>query len=267
MAHVHEKRRNRRVRRRMRVILDDVPGIGAVTVNLSRSGLCISSDYLAAPRDEIGAALVLPSGEQANFEATVVWVRKARRSASLEEKNLMGLHFSIPPGEEYNALIDQWVTTLHSSSTTSAPAVPPADPQREPITTPASVEPDGVGVISLVGQLGKMSTTVTAEDLAAPSDRFRSTISPTTAGRWAEEASARSVIQLLPPGSVTMGVSLHLMVTHDPPTPVGTRLTTVARVIDVSPDGKIMTLDFKIDDGARVVARGRHARAIVSQPH
>jgi predicted thioesterase len=207
---------------------------------------------------------VLPSGDQANFEATVVWVRKAKRSASLEEKNLMGLHFSIPPGEEFNALVDEALRSQQSHSTTSAPAVRAATPEREPITTPASVEPDGVGVISLVGQLGKMTTTVTAEDLAAPSDRFPSTISPTTAGRWAEEASARSVIQLLPPGSVTMGVSLHLTVTHDPPTPVGTRLTTIARVIDVSPDGKILTLDFKIDDGARVVARGRHARAILS---
>ena len=75
-------------------------------MNLSRVGLCIASDHLTPPGQEVSASVTLPTGQQANFEAVVVWVRKIH--GSLDQKSTMGLEFVIPPGEDYNAFLNAY---------------------------------------------------------------------------------------------------------------------------------------------------------------
>ncbi len=111
-----ENRRFTRVRARLRVVFDHDPRLRAFTINLSRGGLCISSDYVTAPGTELGGAVVLPDGERANFEAMVAWARKVR---ALDDTNKMGLDFVIPPGENYYEMIEEAFdarTATHSVS-------------------------------------------------------------------------------------------------------------------------------------------------------
>ena len=110
MPPISGKRKEPRNRRRLQVVFDHDPGRPAFTGSISRKGIGISSDFVAVPGTRIEAAIVLPDGQKANFEAVVVWARKVRAGASLTAMNSMGLEFIIPPGELYNRLLVQGIS-------------------------------------------------------------------------------------------------------------------------------------------------------------
>ena len=76
-----------------------------------------------------------------------------------------------------------------------------------------------------------------------------------------ERAAVAALEGALPDGSTTVGSRVEL--DHLAPTPVGGRAVAVAVLEAV--DGRRLTFSFEVTDGAGVVARGSHLRAIVDR--
>ena len=75
------------------------------------------------------------------------------------------------------------------------------------------------------------------------------------------ERTAREALQpFLEPNERTVGIEIDLK--HLAPTPLGASVTCSARIIRV--DGKQVTFQIEARDSHEVVARGIHARAVVS---
>jgi hypothetical protein len=292
MPQAIEKRKSPRVRRRMQVIFDHNNTLRAQTTNVSMTGMCIASDYIAVPGTQFLASVTLPDGNMANFEAVVIWARKVRAKADFAEKNTMGLEFIIPPGEHYNAVISAALDGTASKPATAAavrstapavrrtghttrpmtpvagPAAPVPTPSAAPAPSPKAspiVSPKSTGVDRAVGKVGMMEAKVKLEDLAAPSDIYPCSISPARAAEWIEKAAVRGVASSLPPGSVSVGVALQIEVKPFPPVRIGCKVATTAKLTGFSPDGKRLIFKFGIDDGEQLIASGRHERMIILQ--
>jgi len=257
------KRGTPRLRRRMLVIFDHDARLRAQTSNISPTGLCIASDFIAAPGTMVGGALALPGGTSANFEGAVIWARSVRGTEALTVKNTMGLEFVIPPGEHYDALFEGQTAPANPKvvATLQAPAPAPAPaPAARP--TAALAQPDPVWSVPPVGVVGRTSTTVQPHQLAAPVDRFASSIGPTTAAGWVEQACLQAVAPHLNPKYTTVGVGLQLTVPQHPPTAVGSPVITTARLVEISPDGYLLIFEVSVSDGQRELAFGKHSRQV-----
>jgi predicted thioesterase len=267
-----DKRQTQRLRRRMAVLFDHDARVRAQTTNISHTGLCISSDFIAAPGTTVGGALALPGGGSANFEAAVVWARKVRGRDALTDKNTMGLEFIIPPGELYEALFDGSAAALAAAPALAAQAPAPA---LAPAPTPASASipllatseqpdtsPGPVWSASPTGQVGRANATALVHHLAAHPDRYATSLGPAAAAEWIEQACVEAVAPHLSPAYTTVGVGLQLTVPQHPPLEVGSVLTATARVASISSDGYTLIFEVSISDGRREVAFGKHSRQV-----
>jgi predicted thioesterase len=251
-----ERRRTPRVRRRLRVVFEHDPRRPAFTTNLSRDGLCISSDWVSEVGSAVSGALVLPDGQKVNFEAEVRWVRKAR-GRDLQDKNTMGIEFAIPPGETYDGLLGPEALQENPSAVAAAAPATAAPQPAAPVPVEAApAAPAG----SPVGMAHRIQTVVADGDLADPSGTCPCALSPARAAAWVEEASRRAVLAALGPGSVNIGVELSVNVSHGVPLAVGTPVAITVQISEASPDGRMLTFEAQIDDGQRVIVKARHRR-------
>ena len=76
-----------------------------------------------------------------------------------------------------------------------------------------------------------------------------------------ERACAGLMIPALEPGQLSVGAKIDM--SHQAPTPVGARVTTCAKF--VSQAGPLFWFDVWAEDPGGIVARGKHARAIVER--
>lgn len=265
----------------MQVVFDHNNTLRAQTTNVSMTGMCIASDYIAVPGTQVLATVMLPGGQQANFEAVVIWARKVRAKADFAEKNTMGLEFVIPPGEHYNEVIVAALDGKIPRQATTSPAITapqtraPSARQTSPSVRPAApavqakaapvMSPKETVVAKAVGKVGMLEAKVRLEDLAAPSDLYPCSISPARAAEWIEKAAVRGVASSLPPGSVSVGIALQIEIKPFPPVRIGCRIATTAKFTGFSPDGKRLIFKFGIDDGEQLIASGRHERMIIVQ--
>jgi len=259
MGQSTERRRTPRVRRRLRVVFEHDPRRPAFTTNLSRDGLCISSDWVGEVGTPVSGALVLPDGRQVNFEAEVRWVRKAR-GRDLKDKNTMGVEFAIPPGQAYDSLLGPEALQENPSAVAAAaPAQVAVQPAVAPVEA-APAAPAPTAPASPLGMAHRIQTAVAEGDLADPSGTCPCALSPARAAEWIEEAARRAVLAALGPGSVNIGVELSVNVSHGEPLLVGTPVVTTVQISEASPDGRMLTFEAQIDDGQRVFVRARHRR-------
>ena len=270
MTPISGKRKDPRFRRRLRVVFDHDPARPAYTSNVSRKGIAVISDFVAVPGSKIEAAVVLPDGQNANFVAVVAWARKARMSASLTAMNSMGLEFSIPPGELYNAFL-----------TNAQPSHPPpaglpvsndAFAKQRQVTLGTSPQPPGPQPeqrsagnwpFSPVGHKGQIAIMVDAKDFSATPERYPCSISLIKAAGWIEQAAVRSLVTILPASMVTIGLSIQVSVEHHPPVLVGDKLDIFTEVAEVGPDGKVLVFEARIESGKQEIGKGQMIRKLV----
>lgn len=250
------------------MVFDHDPKLQVQTTNLSRTGLCVSSDYLAETGAELSGAIMLP-GLPAPFRARVIWARKVRAGQSLNEKNTMGLEFTVAPGGVYDQYIDDAgggrPTGAHPS-VAPQPSSPPTQPAHEAVPTLAPVRrapPPAQWLSSPKGLIGQIKHTIEARDLAAPAGTYSSGLASATVASWVEQAAMRCVAGILPPNAVTVGVNLHITVGHEPAALVGDKIATTVRVSEVSADGNLLTFELRVDDGRRALVAGRHTRLLL----
>lgn len=112
------------------------------------------------------------------------------------------------------------------------------------------------------GREGRHTVTVTPSDSA---DAYGNTgldvlASPALVG-IIEQAAIAALSALVDPTELTVGGSIEL--THEAPTPIGERVTAVARVSSV--DGRRITFDIEAEDSAGRIASGTHTRHLVDR--
>lgn len=115
------------------------------------------------------------------------------------------------------------------------------------------------------GATASIERLVEESDLAAsispdPEDRFPRVFATSRLVALMELAAARLMRPLLAEGELSVGVSLEI--THDAPTPPGARVRATARFL--GQEGKIYRFELTAEDGAGVIGRGTHGRAIVA---
>ncbi len=76
-----------------------------------------------------------------------------------------------------------------------------------------------------------------------------------------EKAAAESVQPQLGPGQTTVGTRIE--VTHEAATPAEMRVWFETELVDVSPDGRLLTFKVEARDEAGLIGRGVHQRAVV----
>lgn len=76
-----------------------------------------------------------------------------------------------------------------------------------------------------------------------------------------EKAAADSVQPQLEPGQTTVGTRME--VTHEAATPAGMRVWFETELIEVSPNGRLLTFRVEARDEAGIIGRGTHQRAVV----
>lgn len=76
-----------------------------------------------------------------------------------------------------------------------------------------------------------------------------------------EKAAAGSVQPQLEPGQTTVGTRME--VTHEAATPAGMRVWFETELIEVSPNGRLLTFRVEARDEAGIIGRGTHQRAVV----
>lgn len=76
-----------------------------------------------------------------------------------------------------------------------------------------------------------------------------------------EEAAVAAIADHLPAGSTTVGTRIEI--DHSAPTAVGGAVSATARVTTVN--GRSISFDLSVVEGASEVASGRHTRAIVDR--
>jgi predicted thioesterase len=115
------------------------------------------------------------------------------------------------------------------------------------------------------GAEGRVELVVRPGDLGAEGDQFPCSLSPNRAAYWAEHAAMRAVAVLLPKGATTVGVSMSITVSHATPTTVNARAYARAKLIEVSPTGRLFTFEVQVNDEAtkQVIASGSHTRALL----
>jgi predicted thioesterase len=119
-----------------------------LTANLSRTGLCLHSDYVVMPGTELTLKLGLPGVAEISVPAHVEWARKLRGNETLQAAHSMGVRFLQAPGPEYarfmtviEDLAQPHGLTTRQAATEPAPAepAPAARRQPRPAATPAPV--------------------------------------------------------------------------------------------------------------------------------
>ena len=76
-----------------------------------------------------------------------------------------------------------------------------------------------------------------------------------------ERAACAAVQGRLEPGLTSVGSSVDLI--HLAPTPVGTQVTAMARLLNV--EGRTLTFEIEVRDRGGAVARGTHRRVVVDR--
>ena len=276
-----DKRKSARVRRQIRVTVSDGgPARSALTTNLSKTGFSMSSVYVFPTGTQLRGELSVPKAAAIPFEAEVRWVRKPRASRALHEPHTLGLQFTSPPGAAYLAYLglpdaDRDTGAREIDLEPAAAEPPPAAPAAAPAAAaiarvipqkPASEDIDWkslpVSALLKPGVEGTHTADVIETDLATLG---QSSITPLIASAWIERAAMAALRPMLPEGVVTIAQSLQVEVTHSPPTPLGARLTTTARLIEIGPGGRRVFFSATIRDGAREVAVGKHVRQVFDQ--
>ncbi|MBK8480387.1 MAG: PilZ domain-containing protein [Proteobacteria bacterium] len=270
MRYTTDKRISPRLRRKLRVVFDHDPHLAAATIDLSRHGLCVASDFVAPQASEVSATLVLPDGQRIPFSGLVRWIRKVRGESTLGGTNRMGIRFAAPLGGAYADFIDQ---TLGLSGPAidelaSVPTMPgtaeeaPAQVTFSPAVTAAEVA-ELEWPVPPLGQVERMMATVQLGDLATNSEKHPAGLALGRAAQWIDEAASRCLMALLPPGLHSAGVGLSLTLTHRPPLAVGARIKVEVKVTRVTARGRTISLEARISEGARELASGQLARIVV----
>lgn len=281
MRYTTDKRISPRLRRKLRVVFEHDPQLAAVTVNISKHGLCVASDYVVASGSPISASIVLPDGRPVTFTGMVRWSRKQRGESTLASTNTMGIRFTVPPGEAYLAFVDETVGSVAAQPADelgpvptmpgrgAAPAaMPSAVPLRAvvaqggellPVPEPGELE----WPVPPLGQVERLVATVQLGDLATGSEKHPAGLALGRAAQWIDEAASRCLAALLPPGLHSAGVGLSLTLTHRPPVAVGTRIKVEVKVTRVTARGRTISLEARITEGSRELASGQLARIVV----
>lgn len=76
-----------------------------------------------------------------------------------------------------------------------------------------------------------------------------------------EKAAADSVQPQLEPGQTTVGTRME--VTHEAATPAGMQVWFETELVEVSPNGRLLTFRVEARDEAGIIGRGTHQRAVV----
>jgi len=252
-----DHRQNPRVRRRLRVAFND----GArehtgFTINLSRTGFSLHSNFVLPGGRDIRGRIALPSGPEVEFVGQVRWVRKLRGTEVLYAQHAMGVMFQAAPAGAYAAFLRD--SSARPPAALAKPAAQPAP------TDGADSEPAPASAPTLQpGQEGRLEVTVRVDDLAAPGDVYECSVCVGRAALWMEQAAVRAVAGLLPPWAATVGLTMQLTITHAPPTPVGAKLVAMARLVALSDDGRELTFALALREGSHLIARGQHVRVVI----
>ena len=111
-----------------------------------------------------------------------------------------------------------------------------------------------------IGESGELSFVVTEQHAIDFADSQMPAVLSTPWLVWFLEHAAReAMLPLLEPGESTVGV--HVDVEHLAPTPIGQKVTCVARVINS--DGHLITFQFDARDQAEKIARGVHKLRVI----
>ena len=79
--------------------------------------------------------------------------------------------------------------------------------------------------------------------------------------KWLEQTARETLRPLLDEGEASVGMEVDLR--HLAPTPLGSTVTCVARVI--SAEGSTVTFQIEASDEQELIARGVHKRAVISK--
>jgi predicted thioesterase len=79
--------------------------------------------------------------------------------------------------------------------------------------------------------------------------------------KWLEQTAREALRPFLQDGEASVGTEVDIR--HLAPTPLGSEVTCVARVI--SAEGNTVYFQVEASDGQELVARGVHRRAVISQ--
>ena len=97
-----DKRRQKRVRRKLRVLLiADGQRIKGTTADLSAGGLLVTCAHILLPGTKLRGELYLSEDEALPFEAQVRWSRNSTRWLASDIQHSLGLEFTTPPGAVY----------------------------------------------------------------------------------------------------------------------------------------------------------------------
>ncbi len=122
-----DKRRQKRVRRKVRVVLHaDGQRIKGTTADLSTGGMLVTCAHLLIPGTKLHGELFLREEEALPFEAQVRWSRNSTRWMSSEIQHSMGLEFIRPLGATYQAFLETPVkATLSVADVRAHTKLPP----------------------------------------------------------------------------------------------------------------------------------------------
>ena len=204
---------------------DGGPVRPAWTTNLSQNGLSLLCVFPFEAGKRLSGHLMPQDGKAIPFLGDIRWSRRSRMKTLIEQHSI-GLQFVGPPPAEYVELLR-----------------PPEPP---PLAT---------------GLEGTIAANVAPSDLAAPPELGIASITPVAASTWIREASIRALDGKLPAGMHTVGRSIEVEVECTTPTRLGSRLLTIARLIEIS--GMQLHFQATVKEGTREVASGRHVRHIV----
>src|SRR5579862_2189527 len=97
-----DKRKQKRVRRKLRVLLHaDGQRIKGTTADLSAGGLLVNCAHILLPGTQLKGELYLSDDESFPFEAQVRWSRNSTRWLASDIQHSLGLEFTRPPGAVY----------------------------------------------------------------------------------------------------------------------------------------------------------------------
>jgi len=279
MRYTTDKRISPRLRRKLRVVFDHDPQLAAATIDLSKHGLCVASDFVTPPGSQVRGTIVLPDGQRVPFEGLVRWIRKVRGESTLGGTNRMGIRFPAPLGEAYTAFLDHMIGLAGPAVDEMAPvptmpgraAEAPAQLRFAPATavaaprtsSPASELDELEWPVPPIGQVERLIATVQLSDLATGSERHPAGLALGRAAQWIDEAASRCLGTLLPPGLQSAGVGLSLTLTHRPPLMVGAKIKVEVKVTRVTARGRTVSLEARITEGSRELASGQLARIVV----
>lgn len=218
-----EKRREKRSRRRLRVVFEvDGAHSGGYTTNVSLRGMQATGAVVFPTGTVLKGTIELPDGRLVPFDAKVRWaIKGAGTFATLHQKS-MGLQLiGVPPRELFELLENA------RDEEVPAPSSPPTPPTPDPRPSePASIT---------IGRTGAAQLTIPeAGPLTLPA-----------ATELVERAVRAAVDDLLSADQEIRGVKLVLTIMDTEPVPAGSIVQAVARVEGSSDGGKLV--DFAVD--------------------